>query len=229
MAARMAQPQMMPMPQMMQQMPQQAMAQGAPQVQAAQTMAAGGGSAISEAQFVHIQMQAELAALKAEQTAKELAELKAKQATEQQLAQTKLEMQFANMTARSGGEQVVQGGISLEKLTELIRTEVNNALNGREKAAAQPAAAAPEGAATAATQVPPDAVMTTVTTTKIDTTKKPAQSAQAQAPAPAVRTVVRNVVAPMPVDDGRVFDVGGFYTPVDPLTDLNLDDVEKKD
>ncbi|MDE7401172.1 MAG: hypothetical protein K2N17_03875, partial [Clostridia bacterium] len=59
---------------------------------------------------------------------------------------------------------------------------------------------------------------------------KPAQTAErAQAPAPAVRTVVRNVVAPMPVDDGRVFDVGGFYTPVDPLTDLNLDDVEKKD
>ncbi|MDE5765682.1 MAG: hypothetical protein K2I17_00775 [Clostridia bacterium] len=220
MAARMAMPQMMP--QMPQQMPQ---AQGVPQ---AQTMAAGGGSAISEAQFVHLQMQAELAALKAEQTAKELAELKAKQATEQQLAQTKLEMQFANMAARSGGEQVVQGGISLDKLTELIRTEVNAALNGREKAAL-PATAAPEGAATATTQVPPDAVMTTVTTTKIDTTKKPVQSAQAQAPAPAVRTVVRNVVAPMPVDDGRVFDVGGFYTPVDPLTDLNLDDVEKKD
>ncbi|MDE7076389.1 MAG: hypothetical protein K2O62_03615, partial [Clostridia bacterium] len=217
MAARMAMPQMMP--QMPQQMPQ---AQGAPQ---AQSIAAGGGSAISEAQFVHIQMQAELAALKAEQTAKELAELKAKQATEQQLAQTKLEMQFANMTARSGGEQLIQGGMTIEKLTELIRTEINAALNGREKAA-QTATAAPEGAAAAATQVPPDAVMTTVTTTKIDTTKKQPQATQAAAP---VRTVVRNVVAPMPVDDGRVFDVGGFYTPVDPLTDLNLDEAEKKD
>ncbi|MDE5789178.1 MAG: hypothetical protein K2H78_02050, partial [Clostridia bacterium] len=214
-------PQMMP--QMMPQMPQQAMAQGAPQ---AQTMAAGGGSAISEAQFVHIQMQAELAALKAEQTAKELAELKAKQATEQQLAQTKLEMQFANMSARPGGEQLIQGGISLDKLTELIRTEVNAALNGIGKAAAQPAAAAPE-TAPAATQVPPDAVMTTVTTTKIDTTKKPAQqTAQAAAP---VRTVVRNVVAPMPVDDGRVFDVGGFYTPADPITDMGFTDEDKSE
>ncbi|MDE6076055.1 MAG: hypothetical protein K2G26_06430 [Clostridia bacterium] len=217
--ARMAQPQMM-MPQMMPQMPQQTMAQGAPQMQ---TMAAGGGSAISEAQFVHIQMQAELAALKAEQTAKELAELKAKQATEQQLAQTKLEMQFANMSARSGGEQLIQGGISLDKLTELIRTEVNNALDSREKPAP---ATADNGAAPVAAQVPPDAVMTTVTTTKIDTTKKQPQTAQTAAP---VRTVVRNIVAPMPVDDGRVFDVGGFYTPADPITDMGFTDDDKNE
>ncbi|MDE5788960.1 MAG: hypothetical protein K2H78_00945, partial [Clostridia bacterium] len=86
-------------------------------------------------------------------------------------------------------------------------------------------------AAPAATQVPPDAVMTTVTTTKIDTTKKPAQPAErAAAPAPAGRTVVRNYVAPMPVDDGRVFDVGGFYTPADPVTDMDFgEEPEKKE
>ncbi|MDE6791317.1 MAG: hypothetical protein K2J61_06300, partial [Clostridia bacterium] len=61
---------------------------------------------------------------------------------------------------------------------------------------------------------------------KIDTTKKPAQNAQAAAP---VRTVVRNVVAPMPVDDGRVFDVGGFYTPADPMTDMGFTSEENKD
>ena len=93
----------------------------------------------------------------------------------------------------------------------------------RAKAAAAPATAETSAAPTA-TQVPPDAVMTTVTTTKIDTTKKPQGNAQA---AP-VRTVVRNVVAPMPVDDGRIFDVGGFYTPVDPV-DLGLTDDEKND
>ncbi|MDE7401777.1 MAG: hypothetical protein K2N17_06975, partial [Clostridia bacterium] len=92
-----------------------------------------------------------------------------------------------------------------------------------------PAAAKTESTATpAATQVPPDAVMTTVTTTKIDTTKKPAQNAQAQAAAP-VRTVVRNVVAPMSVDDGRVFDVGGFYKPADPVTDMGFTDDDKSE
>ncbi|MDE6074932.1 MAG: hypothetical protein K2G26_00675, partial [Clostridia bacterium] len=128
-----------------------------------------------------------------------------------------------DVNALRGGEQVVQGGISLDKLTELIRTEVNNALDSREKTAAT-AAAKPEGGAAA--QVPPDAVMTTVTTTKIDTTKKQPQNAQAQA-AP-VRTVVRNVVAPMPVDDGRIFDVGGFYKPADPV-DMGFTDDENKD
>ncbi|MDE7163096.1 MAG: hypothetical protein K2O44_03350 [Clostridia bacterium] len=218
-------PQMMPqiMPQMMQ-MPLQPQPQ--PQYAPQQQPVAAGGGTVTEAQFLQMQMQAELAALKAEQTAKELAELKSRQATEQQIAQSKLETQVANMAAHSGGEQVISNGISLDKLTELIRTEVNNALDSREKKAAAPAA--PESAAApASTQVPPDAVMTTVTTTKIDTTKKPAPTAQAQA-AP-VRTVVRNYVAPMPVDDGRVFDVGGFYTPADPVTDLGFDDETDKD
>ncbi|MDE7401616.1 MAG: hypothetical protein K2N17_06155, partial [Clostridia bacterium] len=66
--------------------------------------------------------------------------------------------------------------------------------------------------------------------TKIDTTKKPAQTAdRAAAQAAPVRTVVRNVVAPMPVDDGRVFDVGGFYKPADPITDMGFTDDENKD
>ncbi|MDE5765601.1 MAG: hypothetical protein K2I17_00360 [Clostridia bacterium] len=205
MAARMAQPQMMP--QMPPQMPPQQQYAQQPQP------AAAGGGTVTEAQFM--QMQAEIATLKAEATLRAEAALRA----EQQIAQTKTDLQLASILARLGGEQVVSGGVSLDKLTELIRTEVNNAFESREKAKT---AAAPEsGAAPAATQVPPDAVMTTVTTTKIDTTKKPAQTAQAAAP---VRTVVRNIVAPMPVDDGRVFDVGGFYKPADPMTD-DIDDV----
>ncbi|MDE7400481.1 MAG: hypothetical protein K2N17_00350, partial [Clostridia bacterium] len=223
MAARMAQPQMM-MSQMPQMPMQQQMPQSAPQVQAAaQPTAAGGGSAISEAMFM--QMQAEFATMKAEQAAMR-AEQTARALTEQQIAQAKTDMQLANILNRLGGEQSVQGGVggvSMQALTELVEATVKKVMAG-EKSAAQPAA--PEGAAPAATQVPPDAVMTTVTTTKIDTTKKPAQNAQAQAP---VRTVVRNVVAPMPVDDGRVFDVGGFYKPADPMTDMGIGEDESKD
>ncbi|MDE7163522.1 MAG: hypothetical protein K2O44_05550 [Clostridia bacterium] len=219
-------PQMMPpmMPQMMQQqMPQQSMPQ------AAQPMASGGGSSNEIAE-----LKAEILALKtAQESAKELAEIKAEQAAmkaEATLrAEAKTDFQLANILARLGGEQVVQSGISLDKLTELIRTEVNSALDSREKRATAPAAPESSAATPVAAQVPPDAVMTTVTTTKIDTTKKPAQTAQTSAPAPAPRTVVRNFVAPMPVDDGRVFDVGGFYTPADPITDLGIDeDIDKK-
>ncbi|MDE7163732.1 MAG: hypothetical protein K2O44_06670 [Clostridia bacterium] len=215
--ARLSQPQMM-MPQMMPQMPQ--MPQGQPQY-APQAPAAGGGT-VTEAQFM--QMQSEIATLKAEATLRAEAALRA----EQQIAQTKSDLQYASIMARLGGEQFVQGGISLDKLTELIRTEVNNAFESREKKAAAPTAPETSAATPVATQVPPDAVMTTVTTTKIDTTKKPAQPLQASAPAPATRTVVRNFVAPMPVDDGRVFDVGGFYTPADPV-DLGMNDEENKD
>ncbi|MDE5789435.1 MAG: hypothetical protein K2H78_03345, partial [Clostridia bacterium] len=87
-----------------------------------------------------------------------------------------------------------------------------------------------EEAKEAAPVCPPDAVMTTVTTTKIDTTKKPQNADRAAQPAPTTRTVVRNLVAPMPVDDGRVFDVGGFYTPADPVTDMGFtDDTDKNE
>ncbi|MDE6790880.1 MAG: hypothetical protein K2J61_04075, partial [Clostridia bacterium] len=214
--ARMSQQQQMPqmmMPQMMPQMPmQQSMSQAA-----AQPMATGGGSA-SDAQFA--QIQSELAAMRAEQAAMRT---EVAMRAEQAAIKAEQSVMHSEIYAMRGGEQTVSGGISLDKLTEIIRTEVKNAM-ANEKAAAQATPATPE-TAPAATQVPPDAVMTTVTTTKIDTTKKPAQTAQAAAP---VRTVVRNVVAPMPVDDGRVFDVGGFYKPADPITDMDLgDDTDK--
>ncbi|MDE7162630.1 MAG: hypothetical protein K2O44_00940 [Clostridia bacterium] len=214
-----AMPQMM-MPQMMPQMMggQMPMQQSMPQ--AAQPAAAGGGST-SDAQFA--QIQSELAAMRAEQAA-----MRTEVAIRAEQAAMKAEqsVMHSEIYAMRGGEPIANGGVSLDKLTEIIRTEVKNAL-ANEKAAAQPAPVAPESSS--ATQVPPDAVMTTVTTTKIDTTKKPAQAAQASAPAPATRTVVRNFVAPMPVDDGRVFDVGGFYTPADPVNDLGISDEENKD
>ncbi|MDE6790770.1 MAG: hypothetical protein K2J61_03505, partial [Clostridia bacterium] len=210
MAARMAQPQMM-----MPQMPQMPMQQSMPQTAQAQPMAAGVASSNEIAE-----LKAEMAAMKATQDmAKEIAELR----MEVMRAEQNAVMRSDVNALRFGGEQTMAGGVTLQALTELIRTEVRNAM-ADEKAAAQSATA--EGAAA---QVPPDAVMTTVTTTKIDTTKKPAQPAQnAQAAAP-VRTVVRNVVAPMPVDDGRVFDVGGFYKPADPITDMGFTDDENKD
>ncbi|MDE7401541.1 MAG: hypothetical protein K2N17_05770, partial [Clostridia bacterium] len=178
--ARLSQQQMPPMmmPQMMPQMMGGQMPQSTPQ--AAQPMAAGGASSSEIAE-----LKAEILALKtAQESAKEIAELKAENAAMKAEQNAVLR---SDVNALRGGEQVIQGGISLDKLTEIIRTEVNAALDSRAKAAAQPAAA-DNGAAPAATQVPPDAVMTTVTTTKIDTTKKPAQNAQAAAP---VRTVVR--------------------------------------
>ncbi|MDE7401411.1 MAG: hypothetical protein K2N17_05100, partial [Clostridia bacterium] len=205
--ARMNQQQMMPqmMPQMMGgQMPQ--MGGG--------SMAMGGGGSSNELAELKAEVSALRAAqeaMRAEQTAKELAEIKALHTAEQQIAQAKTDMRVENLTSRLGGEQLISGGVTAATLVEMVTAAMEKVLDRREKPAAQSATATPE-AAPAATQVPPDAVMTTVTTTKIDTTKKPAQTAErAQAPAPAVRTVVRNVVAPMPVDDGRVFDVGGFY------------------
>ena len=182
-------------------------------------MATGGGS-VSEAQFM--QMQAELAAMKAAQeSAKEIAALK-DELNAKEIATLRNDVTYV----KRGAEGVSLGNVNLpvESLTEIITAAVKNALAGDSKPAAQPAAATPESSA-AATQVPPDAVMTTVTTTKIDTTKKSAQNAQAAAP---VRPIVRSYVAPMPVDDGRVFDVGGFYTPADPV-DLTFDEDEKKD
>ena len=233
-------PQMLPsmMPQM--QMPQQ---QPQPMSQTVQPVTAGGGS-MDGSQFAMI--QAELAAIKAEQSAakelaamraeqsaaKELAELKAKQTAketaEQQVIQAKNEMQFANMANRMGGEQV--GGISVDTMTEIMTAALKNVLATATQQAvtAQPAQPAQltdgtnANAAPAATQVPPDAVMTTVTTTKIDTTKK-AQSAQGNA---QQTRQTRSFVPPMPVDDGRVFDVGGFYKPADPV-DL-VDDEDNK-
>ncbi|MDE5765587.1 MAG: hypothetical protein K2I17_00280 [Clostridia bacterium] len=220
--ARLSQQQQMPpmmMPQMMPQMMGGQMPQSMPQAQAAQAMPAGGGASSSEI----AELKAEILALKtAQESAKEIAELKAENAAMKAEQNAVLR---SDVNALRGGEQVIQGGISLDKLTEIIRTEVNAALDSRVKAAAQPATA-DSGAAPAAAQVPPDAVMTTVTTTKIDTTKKPAQNAQAAAP---VRTVVRNVVAPMPVDDGRVFDVGGFYKPADPVNDMGFTDEDKSE
>ncbi|MDE6790225.1 MAG: hypothetical protein K2J61_00735, partial [Clostridia bacterium] len=176
--ARLSQQQQMPpmmMPQMMPQMMGGQMPQSMPQAQTAQAMPAGGGASSSEI----AELKAEILALKtAQESAKEIAELKAENAAMKAEQNAVLR---SDVNALRGGEQVIQGGISLDKLTEIIRTEVNAALDSRAKAAAQPAAA-DNGAAPAATQVPPDAVMTTVTTTNIDTTKKPAQNAQAAAP-----------------------------------------------
>ncbi|MDE6075217.1 MAG: hypothetical protein K2G26_02135, partial [Clostridia bacterium] len=209
-------PQMMQMPQMMgQQMPQQ-QPQYAPQQQPM-----GGGSA-DNAQITRI--ETELAAMKAAQAAKELAEIKAAQAA-----------MHDDINELKRGDQF--SGMNVDAMTEIMTRALKNVL----ASAAQPMVTAPpaqpaqltdgsSSTATANAVYPPDAVMTTVTTTKIDTTKKPAQPAdRASAPAPAGRTIVRNYVAPMPVDDGRVFDVGGFYTPADPVTDMEFGEEEKKD
>ncbi|MDE5766322.1 MAG: hypothetical protein K2I17_04060 [Clostridia bacterium] len=228
-------PQPMPQPQYMpQSMPQNA--QSAPM----------GGGSMDGSQFALI--QAELAAIKAEQSAakelaairaeqsaaRELAELKAREAAKEQAEKSRLEAQVANMETRMGSEHI--SGINVDAMTEIMTRALKNVLAS---AAAQPVVTAPpaqpaqltdggSSTATANAVYPPDAVMTTVTTTKIDTTKKPVQNAP-QAQAPAGRTIVRNIVAPMPVDDGRVFDVGGFYKPADPVTDMGIIEDEKKD
>ncbi|MDE7163686.1 MAG: hypothetical protein K2O44_06415 [Clostridia bacterium] len=222
--ARLSQAQAAPQPQYIPQPMPQMMPQGMPQM-GGQSMSMGGGASSNEI----AELKAEMAAMKASQDmAKELAIRAEMTAREMALRAEQNAVMRSDINALRGGEQTSGiTGITLDKLTELVEKTVIKVLDGREN----PAAAATEsGASPVAAQVPPDAVMTTVTTTKIDTTKKPAQAAQASAPAPAPRTVVRNFVAPMPVDDGRVFDVGGFYTPADPVTDLGFgDDTDKKD
>ena len=205
-------PQYMPQP-----MPQ-------PQPQAAQqpmqpvAMPAGGGT-ISEAQFYQMQaeLKAEISALKAEQSAKEIAALRAEVAMRDDIS-----------VLRSDGR--AQGGMDMETMTEMMAKALQSVFMtaSQQAIAAQPAQPAQltdgtANTAPAATQVPPDAVMTTVTTTKIDTTKK-AQNGQSNAQA---TRQTRSFVPPMPVDDGRVFDVGGFYKPADPV-DLVDDDVDNK-
>ncbi|MDE6791249.1 MAG: hypothetical protein K2J61_05955, partial [Clostridia bacterium] len=218
-------PQYAPQPQYMpQSMPQNAQPTG--------MGGAMGGGSITEAMFM--QMQAEFAAMKAEQAAKELAEIKAEQAA---IKAEQNAMRNDFVLEKSGGKAQA-AGISVDAMTEIMTMALKNVLASatQQVVAAQPAqpaqltdGGAPAATANAPTQIPPDAVMTTVTTTKIDTTKKPAQPADRAAQAAPVRTVVRNYVAPMPVDDGRVFDVGGFYKPADPVTDMDFGEEEKKD
>ena len=216
--ARMSQQQAMPQMMMPQMMPQMQMPQPQPQyAPQSQPMAMGGGP--NEAQFM--QMQAELAAVKAEQAA-----MRAEQNAV--LRSDMNAMRNDYMMDKSGGTARISSDMSAEKLAEIITAAVKSALADETKPAPT-ANATPENsaasAAPVATQVPPDAVMTTVTTTKIDTTKK-AQGTQGNAQA---TRQTRSFVPPMPVDDGRVFDVGGFYKPADPATDFNFDEDEKKD
>ncbi|MDE7162467.1 MAG: MBG domain-containing protein [Clostridia bacterium] len=213
-----------PMPQMMPQM-SQPMPQSMPQQ--AQPMATGGGSS-SEIAELKAELKAEFLAMKVDQNSKEIAA--------NEIAQLRNEVNAMRneMTYAKRPEQM--SGMPVDTLAEALTVALKNVLSSATPQAIAAAPAQPaqitDGSATA-TQVPPDAVMTTVTTTKIDTTKKQAQPAQAaqtsDRAAPAGRTIVRNFVAPMPVDDGRVFDVGGFYTPADPIVDMGFGDDEKKD
>ena len=226
--ARMSQQQAMPQMMMPQMMPQTQ-----PQSQTVQPVMGGNGGTVSEAQFM--QMQAELAALKAEQSAKEMAMRAEMTAREAAMKAEQVAMKAeqnavlrSDVNALRSGEQV--GGISVDAMTEIMTAALKNVLSTATQQAiagqnAQPAQLT-DGAAPATPQVPPDAVMTTVTTTKIDTTKKTAQGTHDTAQA-AIPT--RSFVPPMPVDDGRVFDVGGFYKPADPATDFNFDEEDNKD
>ncbi|MDE6075126.1 MAG: hypothetical protein K2G26_01675, partial [Clostridia bacterium] len=207
--ARLSQQQAMPQMMMPQMMPQMAggqmpqmQVQQAPQQYAPQSAPSASDNALL------ISIENQLSALRSEQTAAtrlecEMAKLRADLKVGQPL-----------MTDANTGKAV-----TIDTLTEIITLALKSVLTPN---AQQSAEQKEETAKDTAPVCPPDAVMTTVTTTKIDTTKKPAQTADraaAQA-APVGRTVVRNIVAPMPVDDGRVFDVGGFYTPADPITDM---------
>ena len=206
-----AMPQMM-MPQMMPQMMggqmQMPQAQQAPQVQAQPQTANGiGDSALL------ISIENQLSALRSEQS-----------------VAARVECEMAKLRAElKGGQPLMTDAntgkaVTVDTLTEIITLALKSVLAPN----AQQSAEQKEEAKDATPVCPPDAVMTTVTTTKIDTTKK--QASPVDRAAPATRTVVRNYVAPMPVDDGRVFDVGGFYTPADPITDLGLtDETDKKD
>ncbi|MDE7400814.1 MAG: hypothetical protein K2N17_02040, partial [Clostridia bacterium] len=155
MAARMAQPQMM-MPQMPQMPPMQA--QQAPQPQYAPQAA----PSVSDSALL-ISIENQLSALRSEQTAAtrlecEMAKLRADLKVGQPL-----------MTDANTGKAV-----TVDTLTEIITLALKSVLTPNAQQAAEQKE---ESAKDAAPVCPPDAVMTTVTTTKIDTTKKPAQTA----------------------------------------------------
>ena len=235
MSQQQAMPQYIPQP-MPQYMPQpQPQPQYAPQSQP-MSMGGNGGGSVSEAQFM--QMQAELATLKASQESAlraevmrvEQAAIKAEQAAKESAMRAEQNAVLrSDVNALRNGEQV--GGISVDAMTEIMTAALKNVFMtaSQQAIAGQPAQPAQltdgtnANAAPAAAQVPPDAVMTTVTTTKIDTTKK-AQNGQGNAQ-PTRQT--RSFVPPMPVDDGRVFDVGGFYTPADPMDLVDSEDDKK--
>ena len=213
---RMSQPQMQ-MPSMMPQMPMQ-QPQYAPQ---AQGSAAGGGSISPELLAIITGMNGKIEKLQSDVAANELA------VTREALAQARNELMMERMHGNSPDAQITANGLTASALTEIVTAALKNVFTSASQQtiaapAAQPAQLT-DGAASAtpvAAQVPPDAVMTTVTTTKIDTTKKPAQGAQAP-------RQTRSFVPPMPVDDGRVFDVGGFYTPADPMDLVDSEDDKK--
>ncbi|MDE6791355.1 MAG: hypothetical protein K2J61_06490, partial [Clostridia bacterium] len=140
--ARMNQQQMMPqmMPQMMGgQMPQ--MGGG--------SMAMGGGGSSNELAELKAEVSALRAAqeaMRAEQTAKELAEIKALHTAEQQIAQAKTDMRVESLTSRLGGEQLISGGVTAATLVEMVTAAMEKVLDSREKGAAQPATSTPEAA-----------------------------------------------------------------------------------
>ncbi|MDE6790215.1 MAG: hypothetical protein K2J61_00685 [Clostridia bacterium] len=213
-----AMPQMM-MPQMMPQMMGGQMPVQQSMPQAAQPMAAGGASS-SEIAELKAELKAEFLAIKVDQNSKDIAANEIAQ-LRSEVSAMRNEMTFAKRT-----DQI--SGMPVDVLTEALTVALKNVLGGQALEAPKAEQAKKEEVVPVAAQVPPDAIMTTGTTTKIDTTKKPAQSApNADRAAAPVRTVVRNLVAPMPVDDGRVFDVGGFYKPADPMTDMESVDDEK--
>ncbi|MDE6075079.1 MAG: hypothetical protein K2G26_01440, partial [Clostridia bacterium] len=214
-----AMPSMM-MPQMMPQMMggQMPMQQSMPQVQSV-PMAAGGASS-GEIAELKAELKAEFLAIKVDQNSKEIAANEIAQ-LRSEVSAMRNEMTFAKRT-----DQVAN--MPVDTLTEALTIALRNVLGGQNVEVSKAEQSKKEEAVPVAAQVPPDAVMTTVTTTKIDTTKKAAQTTD-RAAAPSGRTIVRNFVAPMPVDDGRVFDVGGFYKPADPLTDMESVDDEKDD
>ncbi|MDE7076203.1 MAG: hypothetical protein K2O62_02650, partial [Clostridia bacterium] len=148
--ARLSQQQSMPqmmMPQMMPQMMGQMPQMQAPQSQPAAQPAAGGGM-VTEAQFM--QVQAELAALKAAQeNAKEVAELRAEAIRSEAALRAEAALRNDINALRAGGGQDIAGGMTAATLVEIVTAAMEKVLDSREKGTAQSATATPESAAPA--------------------------------------------------------------------------------
>ncbi|MDE5766084.1 MAG: hypothetical protein K2I17_02825, partial [Clostridia bacterium] len=127
--ARLSQQQSMPqmmMPQMMPQMMGQMPQMQAPQSQPAAQPAAGGGM-VTEAQFM--QVQAELAALKAAQeNAKEVAELRAEAIRSEAALRAEAALRNDINALRAGGGQDITGGMTAATLVEIVTAAMEKVL-----------------------------------------------------------------------------------------------------
>ena len=151
-------------------------------------------------------LRSEISAMRAEANAKEMAALR------NEMSNMRNDMTYVKRDGMNMQSTPMQPNFSAKELSEMIASAVRNAVvavvppretrlsKATEASRAQVVKSETSQPITAA--YPPDSVTTTVTTTRVDTTKKTGEQ-------PVSRNRSRDNA------DGMVFDVGGFYDPVE--------------